>query len=75
MALALCGLLQRELSRLGVDSSIRALLRDLAGIREVDVVYAAGNGGAEPVVKTTLAEMATARKSLYELLQLGQYTA
>ena len=75
LALALSGLLQRELSRLGVDGLIPALLRDLAGIREVDVVYAAPKSGAEPVVKTTLTEMTTAQQSLYDLLQLDQYTA
>ena len=46
LALALCGLLQWE----------------LAGIREVDVVYATPKDGTEPVVKTTLTEMTTARR-------------
>ena len=75
LALALCGLLQRELGRLGVEGSIPALLRDLAGIREVDVVYPAQKDGGEPVVRTTLTEMTAQQKSLYELLELDQYTA
>ena len=73
LALALCGLLQRELGRLGVDGSIPALLRDLAEIREVDVVYPAQKRGAEPVVRTTLTEMTAEQQALYELLQLAQY--
>ena len=75
LALALCCLLQRELGRLGVDGSIPALLRDLAGIREVDVVYPAAQEGAEPEVRTTLTEMSAEQESLYGLLQLAQYTA
>ncbi len=75
LALALCCLLQRELGRLGVDGSIPALLRDLAGIREVDVVYPAAQEGAEPEVRTTLTEMSAEQESLYGLLQLAQYPA
>ncbi len=75
LALTLCCLLQRELARLGVDASIPTLLRDLAGICEVDVVYAAAKTGAEPVVQTTLTEMSAAQESLYGLLQLAQFRA
>ncbi len=50
-------------------------LRDLAGVREVDVVYPAQKDGGEPVVRTTLTEMTAQQKSLYELLELDQYTA
>ena len=75
LALALCGLLQRELGRLGVQGSIPALLRDLAGIREVDVLYQPQKDGAEPAVRTTLTEMTEQQKALYELLELNQYTA
>ena len=56
-----------------MDESIPALLRDLARIREVDVVYPAQKRGAQPVVRTTLTEMTAEQKSLYELLQLAQY--
>ena len=75
LALALCGLLQRELGRLGVQGSIPALLRDLAGIREVDVLYQPQKDGAEPAVRTTLTEMTEQQKALCELLELNQYTA
>ena len=67
--------LQCELGRLGVDGSTPALLRDLAGIREVDVVYPAPEEGAEPMVRTTLTEMTAEQGALYGLLQLAQYAA
>ena len=59
----------------GVDASIPALLRDLEGIREVEVVYPAAEESAEAIVRTTLTEMSAEQESLYLLLQLAQYTA
>ena len=53
----------------------RGCCRTPAGIREVEIVYPEPDGGADPVVKTMLTEMTTAQKSLYDLLQLDQYTA
>ena len=75
VALALCGLLQRDLTRLGVPGSIPALLRQLQGIREVEVVYPARKAGQEPVVGTVLTEMTAQQRALYELLKLDQYSA
>ena len=73
LALALCGLLERELGRLGVGGSIPALLQDLAAIRELDVVCPAQKRGAEPVVGTTLTQMTGRQESLCELPQITSY--
>ena len=62
LALALCGLLQRELGRRGVERSIPALLEALQGIREVDVLYPARKAGGAPVLR-----------SMYAILELDQY--
>ena len=39
LALALCGLLQRELSRAGIRRPVPAILAELGAICEVDVLY------------------------------------
>ena len=71
--LALCCLLQRELSRRGVERSIPALLEELGGIREVDVLCPAREEGGEPELKTTLTQMSDEQRKMYEILGLDQY--
>ena len=73
LALALCGLLQRELGRRGVERSIPALLEALQGIREVDVLYPARKAGGAPVLRTTLTEMSEEQRLMYDILELEQY--
>ena len=73
LALTLCGLLQRAVSRQGIQRSVPALLADLAGIREVDVLYPPREDGAEPELRTTLSQMSAEQRSLYEILGLKQY--
>ncbi|MCY3778087.1 MAG: IS1634 family transposase [Candidatus Aminicenantes bacterium] len=70
LALMLCGLLQRELSRHGVKDSIPALLDALRGIREVDVLYPAREEGGEPVLRTTLSRMTDEQRTTYDILGL-----
>ena len=74
LALMLCGLLQRELSRHGVSGSIPALLDALAGIREVDVLYPAREEGGEPELRTTLSQMTAEQRRMYEILGLDSHT-
>ena len=74
LALMLCGLLQRELSRHGVSGSIPALLDALAGIREVDVLYPAREEGGEPELRTTLSQMTAKQRRMYEILGLDSHT-
>ena len=57
LALTLCGLLRREASRQGIERSVPALLAELGGIREVDVLYPLREDGAEPELRTTLSQM------------------
>ena len=73
LALTLCGLLQRELSRHGVPGSIPALLDALAGIREVDVLYPAREEGGEPELRTTLSQMTDEQRTMYEVLDLDSH--
>ncbi len=73
LALTLCALLQRELSRHGVQRSIPALLDELGGIREVDVLYPARQEGGEPVLKTTLSKMTAEQQKLHAILGLKEY--
>ena len=74
LALALCGLLQRELSRHGVPGSIPALLDALRGIREVDVLYPAREEGGEPELRTTLSQMTAQQRRMYGILALDSHT-
>ena len=74
LALMLCGLLQRELSRHGVFGLIPALLDALAGIREVDVLYPAREEGGEPELRTTLSQMTAEQRRMYEILGLDSHT-
>ena len=73
LALTLCALLQRESSRHGVERSIPALLDELGGIREVDVLYPARQEGGEPVIKTTLSKMTAEQRRIHEILGLKEY--
>ena len=74
LALMLCGLLQRELSRHGVKDSIPALLDALAGIREVDVLYPAREEGGKPELRTTLSQMTGEQRRMYDILGLDSHT-
>ena len=73
LALMLCGLLQRELSRHGVEDSIPALLDALAGIREVDVLYPAREEGGKPELRTTLSQMTDEQRAMYDILGLDRH--
>ena len=73
LALTLCGLLQRAASRQGIQRSVPALLAELGGIREVDVLYPPREDGAEPELRTTLSQMSAEQRSLYEILELKKY--
>ena len=70
LALMLCGLLQRELSRHGVQDSIPALLDALRGIREVDVLYPSRAADGEPELRTTLSRMTDEQRAMYDILGL-----
>ena len=73
LALTLCGLLLRELSRAGTEHSASALLAELSGICEVDVVYPPRQSGAAPELRTTLSQMRAEQRSLYDALGLEKY--
>ena len=74
LALMLCWLRQRELSRHGVKDSIPALLDALRGIREGDVLYPAREEGREPELWTTLSQMTPEQRRMYGILGLDSYT-
>ena len=75
LALALCGLLQRELDGQGVRHSIPALLRELGEIREVEVLYPPRREGGQPTMQTTLSKMTDEQRRMFDVLGLGDYTA
>ena len=55
--LTLCGLSQREVSCQGIRRSVPALLANLAGIREVDLLFPSREDGAEPPLRSTPSQM------------------
>ena len=73
LALTLCGLLQRELSRTGIRRPASAILAELRGICEVDVLYPPRGAGAEPELRTTLSQMSAEQRCLYDALGLEKY--
>ena len=73
LALTLCGLLQRGLSRHAVQRSVRAPLAEIGGIRELDVLYPPGKEGDKPAVRTTLSQTAADQRSMYDILGLDNY--
>ena len=73
IALMLCSLLQRELHQKGIDRSIPDILDDLAGIREVAVVYPPGNGEEAPRLAVTLSKLTTGQQALHDALDLQRY--
>ena len=75
LALALCGLLQRELDGEGVRRSIRALLRELGEIREVQVLYPPRREAGQPTIQTALSQMTDEQRRMFDILGLGDYTA
>lgn len=74
LALAVCGLLQRELDRHGVQRSIPALLRELGDVREVQVLYPPQRAGGNPTLQTTLSRMTDDQRKMFEILGLGEHT-
>ena len=75
LALALCGLLQRELDGQGVRRSIPALRRELGKIQEVEVLYPPRREGGQPTIQTTLSKMTDEQPRMFEILGLGDHTA
>ena len=73
LALTLCSLLQRELSRHGVQRLIPALLAELGGIREVHVLYLPWMEGGTPELWTTLSQLTAEQRSMYDILGLDSY--
>jgi transposase len=73
LALTLISLLQRRLHRLGQDLSMARLLKLLAGIQEVFLVYPKAPGSAKPHTATCLSQMDDEQKQLFELLDLSRY--
>ena len=75
LALALCGLLQRELDGQRVRRSTPTLLRELGEIREVEVLYPPRRKRGQPTIQTTLSKMTDEQRQMFEILGLGDYTA
>jgi transposase len=72
LALMVASLLQRELSRNGLDISIPEMLENLSAIKEVATVYPQGKV-AGPPVKFTLSDMTKLQGQLYRVLDLKEY--
>ena len=73
LALTLSGLPERELSCHRVQRSVPALLAEIGGIREVDVLYSPRQEGDKREVRTTLSQMTAEQRSMYETLGLDKY--
>ena len=73
MALMLQTLLYRRLVSHGQTISSHQMLDELAGIKEVGVVYPSARKQSAPKIQMTLSSMSDTQKTLYELLQLERY--
>lgn len=73
LALMLVSLLQRELDRAGLRGSIPEILDELGRIREITVLYPAGQPGQKPTLHTTLSEMNERQRELFTALGLDRY--
>jgi len=65
-------LLQRELSRKGVEISIPKMLKNLSAIREVAIFYPKNKVSGSPV-KLSLSEMTKLQRKLFQQLGLSRY--
>jgi len=74
LALTITSLLQRELSRKGLEISIPKMMENLASITEVATFYPKNQVAGDPVC-LTLGEMNRLQKTLYRLLGLKKYRA
>lgn len=74
LALTITSLLQRELSRKGLEISIPKMMENLASITEVATFYPKNQVAGDPVC-LTLGEMNRLQKTLYRLLCLKKYRA
>jgi transposase len=75
LALLLCTLLRRELHRRGIDLSLKEILAELGGIREVGVLFPPDGRKRNPILRTTLSHMSGRQRELYDALDLSRYVA
>jgi transposase len=75
LALLLCTLLRRELHRRGIDLSVREILAELGGIREVGVLFPPEGRKRNPILRSTLSQLSARQRELYDALDLGRYLA
>jgi transposase len=70
LALLLCSLLRRELSRQGIDLSVDRMLETLDTIREVQVLLSSGRG--RPRVQRTHSQLEPLAAQIFQALDLGR---
>ena len=70
LALLLCSLLRRELSRKGITVSVDRMLETLDTIREVQVLLSSGRG--RPRVQRTHSQLEPLAAQMFEALDLGR---
>lgn len=70
LALLLCSLLRRELSRKSIDVSVDRMLETLDSIREVQVLLSSGRG--RPRVQRTHSQLEPLAAQMFEALDLGR---
>lgn len=75
LGLILQTLLRRELHRYGIEGNVPGILKILANIREVAVVYAGEEHRRRRREYLTLTEMDPVQKEIYECLSLSQFEA
>ncbi len=72
LALTVASLLQRELSRKGVEISIPKMLKNLSAIKEVAIFYPENKVSGSPV-KISLSRMTKLQQKLFRSFDLGKY--
>jgi hypothetical protein len=71
LALTVARLMVREAKVIGIDMSVRELLRTLGGIDETVLIYPTANG--RPRARRQLTEMDATQTKLFELFNLAAY--
>ena len=73
LALTLCGLLQRELSRAEIRRPVPPILARLGGTCELDELYPPREAGAEHEIRTTLSQISAEQHCLCDALRFERY--
>jgi len=73
VALMLLSLLRRELAGHGIHCSVRRMLKELAGIKEIVMAFPPTRRAHEPTLRTSLCSMSKEQRRMYDVLDLARF--